>query len=212
MPQQRRWALLAGGGLGVVLLSILLFSLQRNRDPWPAPVEDASPLPSERKSLSSEPERPTSMLEARLQPEPPASSTAGSTATIEPLIVDRPDEQQLTQLIQGWLDSKAATLRGEPSQLAVVARPHMLKQVNQERAAAVAAGTTTWVQAAVTSLEVVSRQPRRIELMATVDYTDSTRDRSGTVLRTTGPSSLSITYILGRDGTQWRLTAYIPRG
>ena len=64
----------------------------------------------------------------------------------------------------------------------------------------------------MTSLEVVSRQLRRIELMATVDYTDSTRDRSGTVLRTTGPSSLSITYILGRDGTQWRLTAYIPRG
>ena len=212
MPQQRRWAVLASGGLGVVMLSVLVFSLQRNRDPWPAPVEDASPLPSERKSLSSEPERPTSMLEARLQPEPPASSTAGSTATIEPLIVDRPDEQQLTQLIQGWLDSKAATLRGEPSQLAVVARPHMLKQVNQERAAAVAAGTTTSVQAAVTSLEVVSRQPRRIELMATVDYTDSTRDGSGTVLRTTGPSSLSITYILGRDGTQWRLTAYIPRG
>ena len=53
MPQQRRWAVLASGGLGVVMLSVLVFSLQRNRDPWPAPVEDASPLPSERKSLSS---------------------------------------------------------------------------------------------------------------------------------------------------------------
>ena len=211
-PQRRRWSLLAGGGLGVLLLSVLVVSLQRNRSPLPAPIEEASPLAAELEPTSSAAEPPTSTLEARLQPETPGESTAGSTTTIEPLIVDRPDEQQLTQLIQGWLDSKARTLRGESSQLPVVARQHMVEQVNQTRRADAAAGTITSVQATVTSMEVVSRQPRRIELMAAVDYTDSTKDRSGTVLRSTGPSSLRITYILGRDGNQWRLTAYIPRG
>ena len=64
----------------------------------------------------------------------------------------------------------------------------------------------------MTSLDVVSRQPRRIELQAQVAYSDSTTDRSGTVVDRTEPGNLTITYILGRDGDQWKLTAYIPQG
>ena len=45
-----------------------------------------------------------------------------------------------------------------------------------------------------------------------VAYSDSTTDRSGSVVDRTEPGSLTITYILGRDGDQWRLTAYIPQG
>ena len=123
-----------------------------------------------------------------------------------------PDEQQLRALIQGWLDSKARALQGQPSDLPVVARPRLIERVDQERAADFAAGNTTVVEASVTALDVVSRQPRRIELKAEVAYSDSTTNGSGAVVRRTKPGSLSITYILGRDGDQWRLTAYIPQG
>ena len=42
-------------------------------------------------------------------------------------------------------------------------------------------------------------------------YTDSLVDGSGVVLKRTEPRTLELTYILGRDGDQWRLTAYMPR-
>ena len=106
----------------------------------------------------------------------------------------------------------ALSSQAQASMLPVVARQHLIAQVDQERAAAVAAGNTTVVKASVTSLEVVSRQPRRIELTAEVAYSDRTTDRSGSVVDRTEPGSLRITYILGRDGDQWRLTAYIPQG
>ena len=145
--------------------------------------------------------------QAILQPE-----ASNVEAQLQPLIGDAPEDAQLRMLVQGWLDSKALALQGQPSQLPVVARQRLINQVDQERAAAVAAGTTTVVKASVTSLDVVSRQQRRIELQAQVAYSDSTTDRSGTVVDRTEPGNLTITYILGRDGDQWKLTAYIPQG
>ena len=170
------------------------------RQPQPE-LQDAT----ESKSSSSDPANPSPA--ATLQPE--ASTGRGQ---LEPLLSDAPDEAQLRLLVQGWLDNKALALQGQASMLPVVARQRLIDQVDQERAAAVAAGNTTVVKASVTSLEVVSRQPRRIELKAEVAYSDSTTDRSGSVVDRTEPGSLTITYILGRDGDQWRLTAYIPQG
>ncbi|MBA4732987.1 MAG: DUF4101 domain-containing protein [Synechococcus sp. MED-G133] len=170
------------------------------RQPQPE-LQDAT----ESKSSSSDPANLSPA--ATLQPE--ASTGRGQ---LEPLLSDAPDEAQLRLLVQGWLDNKALALQGQASMLPVVARQRLIDQVDQERAAAVAAGNTTVVKASVTSLEVVSRQPRRIELKAEVAYSDSTTDRSGSVVDRTEPGSLTITYILGRDGDQWRLTAYIPQG
>ena len=170
------------------------------RQPQPE-LQDAT----ESKSSSSDPANLPPA--ATLQPE--ASTGKGQ---VEPLLSEVPDEAQLRLLVQGWLDNKALALQGQASMLPVVARQRLIDQVDQERAAAVVAGTTTVVKASVTSLEVVSRQPRRIELKAEVAYSDSTTDRSGSVVDRTEPGSLTITYILGRDGDQWRLTAYIPQG
>ena len=92
-----------------------------------------------------------------------------------------------------------------------MARPRLTEAVNQQRAADVAAGRTLVVNASVTALELVSRKPSRIEVQADVAYTDSLVDGSGVVLKRTEPRTLELTYILGRDGDQWRLTAYMPR-
>ena len=168
--------------------------------PEPDRQDAVEPKPSAQDSATLKPQ-------AILQPE--ASEVA---AQLQPLLSDAPDDAQLRMLVQGWLDSKAQALQGQPSQLPVVARQRLIDQVDRERSEAVVAGTTTVVKASVTSLDVVSRQPRRIELQAQVAYSDSTTDRSGTVVDRTVPGSLTITYILGRDGDQWKLTAYIPQG
>ena len=145
--------------------------------------------------------------QATLQPEIPRGNPQ-----LQPLRSDAPDDEQLRVLVQGWLDSKALALQGQASQLPVVARQRLIDRVDQQRAADAAAGNTTVVKAAVTSLDVVSRQPRRIELEAQVAYSDSTTDQSGTVVDRTEPTSLTITYILGRDGDQWKLHEYLSKG
>lgn len=191
---------LALGAAGLVLVSGLVLALQRNRN---QPV-----VRSESVSLQSSP-APT----AAIQPQASLRQESRTPLVeLKPLLDDVPDEQQLTALVQGWLDSKARALQGQPSELDVVARPRLVAQVDQQRAADVAAGHTLIVDASVTSLELVSRQPRRIELKADLNYTDRTTDAAGTVLDRTQPRNLRITYILGRDGNQWRLTAYIPQG
>ena len=144
--------------------------------------------------------------EATLQPE-----ISKVNLELQPLRSDGPDDDQLRMLVQGWLDNKALALQGQPSQLPVVARQRLIDRVDQQRAADVAAGNTTVVKAAVTSLDVVSRQPRRIELKAQIAYSDSTTDQSGIVMDSTEPTSLTITYIFGRDGDQWKLHEYLSK-
>ena len=61
----------------------------------------------------------------------------------------------------------------------------------------------------MTSVDVVSRTPRRIEVKAAVNYSDQTLDRSGTTVEQTPPGTLTVTYVLGRDGEQWKLHEYI---
>jgi hypothetical protein len=43
-----------------------------------------------------------------------------------------------------------------------------------------------------------------------VAYSDQRLDAAGKVIERTPPTTLLVTYILGRDGRTWRLHAYIP--
>ena len=88
----------------------------------------------------------------------------------------------------------------------------MVQKVLQEQAADASAGLSKVIDASVTSLELVSRTPQRIEVMAQIAYSDKTINRAGAVINQTPPDTLSVRYILGRDGDQWRLQAYIPAG
>ena len=227
-----RWKPLAFAGAGLLLVSVLVLAVQRNRNRPPTPEQSTTLERSTSGNSTVQPptvqtttaqrstnrtsnaQKPAQELSSAARQQPTASlrpRTITPTAKLEPLRVDAPDEQQLTALIQGWLDSKASALQGQPAQLAVVARPRLTEAVNQQRAADVAAGRTLVVNASVTALELVSRKPSRIEVQADVAYTDSLVDGSGVVLKRTEPRTLELTYILGRDGDQWRLTAYMPR-
>ena len=203
----RRLRLLVASAVVGLVAALAAAVMLRPRATAPVAQQPQPELQDATESKSSSSDPANLPPAATLQPE--ASTAKGQ---LEPLRSDVPDEAQLRLLVQGWLDNKALALQGQASMLPVVARQRLIEQVDQERAAAVAAGNTTVVKASVTSLEVVSRQPRRIELKAEVAYSDSTTDRSGSVVDRTEPGSLTITYILGRDGDQWRLTAYIPQG
>ena len=193
-------AALGLGGLALVIA--LLAGLLRNRAQPPRPSEPPSASPAQ--PITQDKVKPS----ATLQPE----TSDQQTTPFTPLKADTPTDEQLRGLIQAWLDNKALVLQGDDSALNQVARPHLIERVDQQRSADVAAGRSMTVNAVVTRVEVASRQPRRIEVNTRVSYSDQTFDASGQVVGETKPSVLSVVYILGRDGDQWKLTAYIPQG
>lgn len=204
---QQSWFRPAAAAVALVGITVAGFGLvRRNWDPAPLTLEttsetaeveaiadvDAPSLP-----LADE---PVASLKPDLQPSAPS----------EPLLSDAPTEAELQALVQGWLDAKALALSGQPADLAVVARDPLVKRVERERAVDAAAGRSKAIDASITSIEVVDRKPHRIELLAQVAYSDRLQAADGTVIDETAPTDFSVTYVLGRDGTQWRLHDYIP--
>jgi len=145
-------------------------------------------------------DEPVASLKPALRPSAPS----------KPLMSDAPTEAELQALVQGWLDAKALALSGQPADLSVVARDPLLKRVERERAVDAAAGRSKSIDASITSIEVLDRKPLRIELRAQVAYSDRLQGADGAVIEETAPSDFSVTYVLGRDGTQWRLHDYMP--
>ncbi len=181
---------------------------------------DPAPLLPETASRSAEEEDgedvdETQELDAASSPvddEPIASLKPDlePSAPTEPLLSEAPTQAELQALLQGWLDAKALMLSGEPADLSVVAREPLEKRVELEREADQAAGRSKSIDASITSIEVVDRKPQRIELLAQVAYSDRLQAADGTVIDETAPTDFSVTYVLGRDGSQWRLHDYIP--
>jgi hypothetical protein len=188
-----------GGGLSLMLR-------QRSEAPPVSPVVKEEPVLPAPDDLDE-----TSLPIATLQPEQPLDRP------IEPLTSDAPSDKQLEDLIQGWLDAKAKALAGQTNaapeavskQISTVARDRLLQRVQAERTADAALGHTKIIKASVTSVDVVSRTPRRIAVKAQVNYFDQTLDRSGTTIDQTPAGALTVTYVLGRDGEQWKLHEYI---
>jgi hypothetical protein len=188
-----------GGGLSLMLR-------QRSEAPPVSPVVKEEPVLPAPDDLDE-----TSLPIATLQPEQPLDRP------IEPLTSDAPSDKQLEDLIQGWLDAKAKALAGQTNaapeavskQISTVARDRLLQRVQAERTADAALGHTKIIKASVTSVDVVSRTPRRIAVKAEVNYFDQTLDRSGTTIDQTPAGALTVTYVLGRDGEQWKLHEYI---
>ena len=217
---QQRWVRPAAAALALIGITVAGFALvRRNWNPAsqmaqtasPSAVEeeveaklelDAASFPVDEELVDQEPmeDEPVASLKLDLEPSAPS----------EPLVSDAPTEAELQALLQGWLDAKALTLSGQPADLSVVARQPLVKRVEQERAADLAAGRSKSIDASITTIEVVDRKPQRIELLAQVAYSDRLNSGDGTVIEETAPTDFIVTYVLGRDGTQWRLHDYIP--
>ncbi len=207
---QQRWVRPAAAALALVGITVAGSALlRRNWNPAPLLPETAS-RPAEEEQVEETLE--LAAVSSPLDDEPVASLKAGlePSAPSEPLVSDAPTEAELQALLQGWLDAKALTLSGQRADLSVVAREPLVKRVELERAADQAAGRSKSIDAAITTIEVVDRKPQRIELLAQVAYSDRLQAADGTVIEETAPTDFIVTYVLGRDGTQWLLHDYIP--
>jgi hypothetical protein len=140
-----------------------------------------------------------------------ASNSQVSTY-VTPLLATDPTEAQLQTVLQAWLDLKAAALlqNGDTETLAAVAGPALVDRVRQQQEALLRDGLVQKVQASITSIQMVSTTPSRIEVRAQLTYHDQTLNDQSEVVDETPAGNLPVTFILGRDPDGWRLQAYIP--
>ena len=211
---QQRWVRPAAAALALLGIAVGGLALvRRNLDYAPLVPETVSETTEVEENEVEEQLR----IDASPSPAKPADEPVASlkpalrpSAPSKPLVSDAPTEAELQALVQGWLDAKALALSGQPADLSVVARDPLLKRVERERAVDAAAGRSKSIDASITSIEVLDRKPLRIELRAQVAYSDRLQGADGAVIEETAPSDFSVTYVLGRDGTQWRLHDYMP--
>ena len=213
---QQRWVRPAAAALALLGIAVGGIALvRRNLDYAPLVPETISETTEvEEKDVEEKDveEQIVDVFPSRSADEPVASLKPAlrPSAPSKPLVSDAPTEAELQALVQGWLDAKALALSGQPADLSVVARDPLLKRVERERAVDAAAGRLKSIDASITSIEVLDRKPLRIELRAQVAYSDRLQGADGAVIEETAPSDFSVTYVLGRDGTQWRLHDYMP--
>ena len=192
---------IAGAVVAALLTVLVVQALLRQRTSSPRP--GPTPIPV----MPADPQPDSPAPQANLKPE------RSAVAPPQPLTADQPTDDQLQALVQAWLDGKASALAGtgDPaSDLTPIARERLVERVRAEQAADAAAGRSQLIEASVTAVGPVNRAPQRIAVGAQVAYADKTLDSDGQVLEKTEPETLSLTYVLGRDGKEWKLHDYIP--
>ena len=207
LPQPTRSTWIGSGIFLAIVLVIGVFSvvgLRREAEQPQVAGETSIDAPVNQSAGDDLTEKPT---DAAVPVSPPEAETDSV------LRAERPTDAQLEALLQAWLDRKASVLGGDGTadeQLKPIARTGLIQQVSRQRAADQSAGLTQKVKASVDFMRVISRTPNRIELRADVDYNDQTLNTAGTVVNSTAPKSIKVSYILGRDADGWRLQAYKP--
>ncbi len=130
--------------------------------------------------------------------------------SINPLKVERPNQEQLTTFLENWLTEKAVILSGGKSEsLPQLATKPLLKFVQKQRRSDSILGQTQIVETKIISLQVIKRKPKSIEMKAKVAYRDKRLSSSGEIISETSIPGLKVTYTLVRDGDTWRLANYI---
>jgi hypothetical protein len=221
LPQQRRSTWIGSGVFLAVVLVIGAFSVVGLRREAEQPqlatetsMDAALDQTGSDAATTAQPEDSTELPEPGITQTPKPATVAKAAQDADPVLrSENPSEAQLQALVQAWLDRKASVLSGDGTaneRLQPIARAELIKQVRLQRAADQSEGRTQRVEASVDFMRVISRTPNRIELRADVDYSDETLNAAGTVVERTAPTSLKVTYILGRDDDGWRLQAYQP--
>ena len=217
LPQPTRSTWIGSGVFLAVVVVIGVFSvvgLRREAEQPPVAGETSIDAPVNQSAGDDLTEKPTdAAVPAPVQAPDPQPVSPPEAETDSVLRAERPTDAQLEALLQAWLDRKASVLGGDGTadeQLKPIARTGLIQQVSRQRAADQSAGLTQKVRASVDFMRVISRTPNRIELRADVDYSDQTLNTAGTVVNSTAPKSIKVSYILGRDADGWRLQAYKP--
>lgn len=183
----RRTATVAAAGAGVALLAIAAAVRLRPLPPGPGRTPIA------------------------VQPAPkPLAKPPAPAAPAIPLRAETPSEAQVQELLEAWLDAKAAILAGKDSRipLEVLARPSQVDRLESERAADQARGETQTISTSITALTIEERDPNRIAATVNLRYADQRLNTKGDPEGDPTKLDLRNRYVFARDGGLWRLASF----
>ena len=197
------------GAVGLGLLCGVVAVLLRPR---------VSQTPPPARGVVTLPVQPVPGSPARLRPagvSAPVARPAGAAGKVRaveslaPLTVAEPSDVEIKDLLQSWLNAKAAVLAGgtPPAQLEQIARVGLIDGLNRQRREDAAAGQRQTIHVAIEDVSIVDRSDGRLAVRARLRYSDERRDGSGHVLDRTPQMTLRNVYVFGRDGGRWRLAA-----
>ncbi len=127
-----------------------------------------------------------------------------------PLNEKNPSDLQLKSLIEMWLKSKANVLAGKGDEdFSSFARKSLAKRVLNQRLSDKSLGERQIINALIKSIEVNSRNEKRIAVKVVLNYKDQRINSLGEVLSETIIPSLNVQYILGKEKDLWQLVDYI---
>ncbi len=151
-------------------------------------------------------------LETKKSLETDAKLEQSNELSLNILTDEFPSEDQILNLIQVWLKGKSIILSGgDSSYLSIVARPSLVKIVNQQRKEDKEKGGIQIINANVKSLKIQEQTNKRIEVNVTISYKDQRKKESGELLSETVVPSLNVKYIIGRKKAQWKLLDFSSR-
>mgnify|MGYP001158727201 CR=1 FL=1 len=126
-----------------------------------------------------------------------------------PLTDENPSKDQIKILIESWLKGKADILSGvENKDLKIVARPLLVKIVQDQRVKDKGIGEREIILAKINSLEIEEQTKKRISVIVEISYRDKRLNASDEIISETIIPSLKLRYILGREKKLWQLVDF----
>lgn len=122
-------------------------------------------------------------------------------------IEGNPSKERIKDILSKWLDIKSRTLSGIPIAYDAkdLASIQAIKRVESERKEDKQKGEKQKINVQVSDLEVLTRDKDRVEVLATLLYSDERLNRENEVIEKTPKHVFKKTYILVNRGSKWLL-------
>lgn len=155
----------------------------------------------------------TARTPAVAPPRPPAAAPAPRPVPAPPPAAVATPEQASADLLRRWLAAKGALMdgNGDPAALRSLAVPALVASAEASRQADAARGRRRRVTADLQRATLSSDTPVRRELRATIRYSEQLLAADGSVIESSGPTTLRNTYVLHpQPGGGWRVADFRP--
>jgi len=140
-----------------------------------------------------------------------AQKKDSNSIQIAPLKVASPSLRQVETLIDTWLVNKSRFLAGNgKNDLSKIVRVSLIKRLNEDRNIDIKKNIVRDIDAKIENLELISRSPSRISVLAKLKYSEKiTRVNGQLINETTFKPFLNVRYILGYSNKSWKLVDYV---
>jgi hypothetical protein len=118
-----------------------------------------------------------------------------------------PDETYLSSVLSKWLGIKTQVLSGSgiPKSIQLVGTTEAIERLKAERNEDKRREETQKISAQLIDLKIIRRQPERIEVTATLSYSDERLNQSSEVIGRTPKHVFKKRYILVNRGSAWQV-------